>query len=193
MSPARIWSARKSAAIIARAVAGGHRCCTHFDDSHAAVLYPVGLILLWRRKLRWPAAVKALLSVLFAAVFAVGWALVYRTEAVKPYADELIDSVRQVFEIDDGASNDGPGIVTATNAPGDEPTDEPASEPTAEPSEAPSAAPTEAPTDEPTEAPTDALTSESQNALSATEAPTSEPTEAPTDEPTEAPDRGSDR
>ncbi len=87
-----------------------------------AVLYPVGLILLWRRKLRWPAAVKALLSVLFAAVFAVGWALVYRTEAVKPYADELIDSVRQVFEIDDGASNDGPGIVTATNAPGDEPT-----------------------------------------------------------------------
>ena len=148
-----------------------------------AVLYPVGLVMLWRRKLSWPNAVKALLSVLFAAVFALGCVYVYNLDAVRPYADDLMGRVRQVFQIDDGGAPDNPGIVTATGAPTAAPADEPTEAPTAAPTEAPTALPTAEPTEEPTEAPTPEEVVQNM----ATEAPTAEPTEEPTAVPTEEP------
>ena len=158
------------------------------------VLYPVGLILLWRRKLRWRPAVKAMLSVVCAAICALGWTYAYNSDQIRPHLDALIEGTKQVFQIDDGSSPDGPGIVTSTNAPTDEP------------AQAPTGAPTDAPTDtpEPTrETPTRLTTKEPEETPdtgdSATEAPvqaaqthmaqqpTDEPTPEPTDEPTPEP------
>ena len=137
-----------------------------------AVLYPVGLILLWRKKLRWSKGLKTALSLVFAVVFVGGWSYVYNLDSVKPFADNLIDQAKQTFNINDGGSQGEPGIITATQAPTDEPSNEP--EQTASP------APTDAPTAEPTSKPTAEPTAEP------TQTPTDEPTETPTDEPTQA-------
>ena len=149
------------------------------------VLYPVGLILLWRRKLEWSHAVKAVLSLIFAAVFALGCMYAYSLDSVKPYADNLISQVRQVFNHNDDGSQGNGGIVTATGAPTDAPsaapTDEPTKQPTAAPTDAPTEQSTKAPTAEPTAAPTAAPTG------TPTAAPTKAPTAAPTGTPTAAP------
>ena len=155
-----------------------------------AVLYPVGLILLWRKKLRWGKGLKTALSLVFAVVFVGGWSYVYNLDSVKPFADNLIDQAKQTFNINDGGSQGEPGIITATQAPTDEPsnepeqtaspapTDAPTAEPTSKPTAEPTAEPTQTPTDEPTETPTDEPTQ------APTEEPTAEPTEAPTPAPT---------
>ena len=114
----------------------------------------------------------------------------YNLDSVKPFADNLIDQAKQTFNINDGGSQGEPGIITATQAPTDEPsnepeqtaspapTDAPTAEPTSKPTDEPTAEPTQTPTDEPTETPTDEPTQ------APTEEPTAEPTEAPTPAPT---------
>ena len=157
------------------------------------VLYPVGLVLLWRRKLNWSHAVKAVLSLIFAAVFALGCMFAYSLDSVRPYADNLFSQVRQVFNPNDDGSQGSGGIVTATgaptDAPSDEPTDEPTDAPTAEPTDEPTAEPTEQPTDEPTAEPTDEPTATPTKAPTAapTATPTAKPTQTPTAIPTAAP------
>ena len=146
-----------------------------------AVLYPVGLILLWRKKLRWSKGLKTALSLAFAVVFVGGWSYVYNLDSVKPFADNLIDQAKQTFNINDGGSQGEPGIITATQAPTDEPSNEPEQTASPAPTDAPTAEPTSKPTVEPTAEPTQTPTDEP------TQAPTEEPTEEPTAEPTEAP------